>query len=240
MGAIKRIALIVFALATVLGVGYLAILWFAWGPVMPAAQWLAGQQWFFIVEAVLLGIVLVGTIAMLVWAIAAPGTSSRLLIERADGEVDISKDAIVSTARNTIEAHRGLTAKDIRMKIVGKGDPKLRLRIKVDPGRNGMLEQLGGTLTDEVAASVNALTGHPLDKLRITFAKSDTTHAKKGTVTHPVYSAPSGTGQAYATQSAVPVSNVQRVSSMSVEDMADEAVAGSEGASLNTAAALAR
>ncbi|WP_180326504.1 alkaline shock response membrane anchor protein AmaP [Raoultibacter phocaeensis] len=239
MGAIKRIALLVFAVATVLGVGYLAILWFAWGPVMPAALWLADQQWFFIVEAVLLGIVLVGTIALLVWAIAAPGTSSRLLIERADGEVDISKDAIVSTARNTVEAHRGLTAKDIRMKIVGKGDPKLRLRIKVDPGRNGMLEQLGSRLTDEVSASVNALTGHPIDKLRITFAKPDVAHAKNGSVSQTAYTSNSAS-QAYAPQSAVPVSNVSQVSNMTVEEMADEAVAGSEGASLNTAAALAR
>ena len=187
MGAMKRIALLVFAVATVLGVGYLAILWFAWPPVMPAATWLASQAWFFVVEAVLLGIVLVGTVVFLVWAIAAPGTSSRLRIEQNDGEIDISRDAIVSTARKAIESHRGLTAKDVRMKIVGKRDPKLRLRIKVDPGRHGMLEPLGSTLADEVTASVTSLTGYPIDKLRISFTQTDAANSAKGTVAYPVY-----------------------------------------------------
>ena len=225
MGAIKRIALFVFALATILGVGILALLLFAWEPIMPAATWIAGQQWFFIVEAVLLGIVLLGAIVMLIWAIAAPGKSSRLLIEREDGEIDISRDAINSTARSTIEAHRGLEVKDVRMKIVGKRDPKLRLKIKVNPGRTGSLEQLGAHLTDEVAASVNSLTGHPLDKLRITFTKPEYSHTARGAiVTAPVTSTPSS----------------QAVATMSASEMADEAIAGSEGASLNTAAAMAR
>lgn len=236
MGTIKRMALFVFAMATMLGVGFLAMLWFAWDPVMPAIGWLAGQQWFFIVEAALLGIVLVGTIALLVWAIAAPRTSSRLRIEREDGEVDISRDAIVSTARNTIEAHRGLAAKDVRMKIVGKRDPKLRLRIKVDPGRSGMLEQLGTTLTNEVTTAVNALTGHPLDRLRISFTKVESAYAAKGAGAASVQSYQPQQPQ----QPQQPARAPHPARVLTAEEMADEAVAGSEGASLNTAAAMAR
>lgn len=255
MGAIKRSALLVFAAATILGVGFLAILWFAWDPVMPAAGWLASQPWFFVVEAVLLGIVLVGALVALVWALAAPRTSSRLLVKRGDGEIDIAREAIVSTARKTVESHRGLVAKDVRMKIVGKRDPKLRLRIKVDPGRSGMLEQLGSTLTGEVTASVNALTGHPLDRLRISFVKSESAHASKGAgiVTAPavqpqrpeqIGAAPQPMQQQQPAQQPAqtwqPVSSSQPAPVLTVEDMVDDAVAGSEGASLNTAAALAR
>ena len=56
MGKFKRFCMIVFVIAAVLGVGILAALWFAWEPLFPAIAWLMGMPWFFIVEAVLLGI----------------------------------------------------------------------------------------------------------------------------------------------------------------------------------------
>ena len=119
------------------------------------------------------------------------------------------------------------------MKIVGKRDPKLRLRIKVDPGRSGMLEQLGTTLTNEVTTAVNALTGHPLDRLRISFTKRESAQAAKGAGAASVQSY-----QPQQPQQPARAPHPARV--LTAEEMADEAVAGSEGASLNTAAAMAR
>lgn len=263
MGAFRRLAFFVYAFATILGVGYLALLWFSWEPLMPAAGWLAGQQWFFVFEAVLLGIVLAGTLVVLVRAIAAPPTASRLRIERDAGTVDIARDAIVSTARDAVESHRGLAVKDVHVKIVGKRDPRVRLRMKVDPGRSGMLEQLGSRLTDEVAASVNALTGHPLDSLRISFAKPDGRHASRTSAvavaaaspaapispTEASAGRPSGASDGFGTtgasesvyaQAAPNASVAPEALSFDAEDMADEAVAGAEGASFNTVAAMSR
>lgn len=263
MGAFRRLAFFVYAFATILGVGYLALLWFSWEPLMPAAGWLAGQQWFFVFEAVLLGIVLAGTLVVLVRAIAAPPTASRLRIERDAGTVDIARDAIVSTARDAVKSHRGLAVKDVHVKIVGKRDPRVRLRMKVDPGRSGMLEQLGSRLTEEVAASVNALTGHPLDSLRISFAKPDGRHAPRMSAaaaaaaspaapispTEASAGRPSGASDDFGTTSASESVYAQAAPNASVapealnfdaEDMADEAAAGAEGASFNTVAAMSR
>ena len=56
MGKFKRFCMIVFVVAAVLGIGVLAALWFAWEPLFPAIAWLMSMPWFFVVEAVLLGI----------------------------------------------------------------------------------------------------------------------------------------------------------------------------------------
>ena len=48
--------MIVFVVAAVLGVGVLAALWFAWEPLFPFIAWLVSMDWFFVVEAILLGI----------------------------------------------------------------------------------------------------------------------------------------------------------------------------------------
>ncbi|MFQ9181417.1 MAG: hypothetical protein ACLR3C_17185 [Eggerthella lenta] len=55
MGKFKRFCMIVFVVAAVLGIGVLAALWFAWEPRFGNA-WLMSTPWFFVVEAVLLGI----------------------------------------------------------------------------------------------------------------------------------------------------------------------------------------
>lgn len=72
MGKLTRIALFVFVIAAVLGVGTLATLWFAWDPLLPFAAGLAAQEWFDIALLVLLGVTAAGLFAALVWALAAP------------------------------------------------------------------------------------------------------------------------------------------------------------------------
>ena len=60
----------------------LASLWFAWEPLFPAIAWLMGMPWFYVVEAVLLGITAVGLLVVLIRAISAPGKHSQLELER--------------------------------------------------------------------------------------------------------------------------------------------------------------
>ena len=60
MGKLRRTAMIVFVVAAVLGVGVLAALWFAWEPLFPFIAWLVSMDWFFVVEAILLGITAIG------------------------------------------------------------------------------------------------------------------------------------------------------------------------------------
>ena len=157
MGKFKRFCMIVFVVAAVLGIGVLAALWFAWEPLFPAIAWLMSMPWFFVVEAVLLGITALGLLVVLIRAITAPGKNSQLELERDNGSIAITQNAIQSTD-------------NVKVHITNKHDPRMSIHAKIDPGRNAELGQLGAKLQDEIAATLEAFTGYPVDSVRITFA----------------------------------------------------------------------
>lgn len=170
MGKFKRFCMIVFVVAAVLGVGVLAALWFAWEPLFPAIAWLVSMPWFFVVEAVLLGITALGLLVVLISAIATPGKNSQLELERDNGSIAITQNAIQSTVKHVVESHHGLSTDNVKVDITNKHDPRMAIHAKIDPGRNAELGQLGAKLQDEIAATLEAFTGYPVDSVRITFA----------------------------------------------------------------------
>ena len=163
MGKFKRFCMIVFVVAAVLGIGVLAALWFAWEPLFPAIAWLMSMPWFFVVEAVLLGITALGLLVVLIRAITAPGKNSQLELERDNGSIAITQNAIQSTVKHVVESHHGLSTDNVKVHITS-------IHAKIDPGRNAELGQLGEKLQDEIAATLEAFTGYPVDSVRITFA----------------------------------------------------------------------
>ena len=170
MGKFKRFCMVVFVVAAVLGIGVLAALWFAWEPLFPAIAWLMAMPWFYVVEAVLLGITAVGLLVVLIRALTAPGKNSQLEIERDNGSIAITQNAIQSTVKHVVESHHGLSTDNVKVHITNKHDPRMSIHAKIDPGRNAELGQLGAKLQDEIAATLEAFTGYPVDSVRITFA----------------------------------------------------------------------
>ena len=165
MGKFKRFCMIVFVVAAVLGIGVLAALWFAWEPLFPAIAWLMSMPWFFVVEAVLLGITALGLLVVLIRAITAPGKNSQLELERDNGSIAITQNAIQSTVKHVVESHHGLSTDNVKVHITNKHDPRMSIHAKIDPGRNAELGQLGAKLQDEIAMALV-----PVDSVRITFA----------------------------------------------------------------------
>ena len=170
MGKFKRFCMIVFVVAAVLGIGVLAALWFAWEPLFPAIAWLMAMPWFYVVEAVLLGITAVGLLVVLIRALTAPGKNSQLEIERDNGSIAIPQNAIQSTVKHVVEAHHGLSTDNVKVEITNKHDPRMAIHAKIDPGRNAELGELGAKLQNEISSTLEAFTGYPVDSVRITFA----------------------------------------------------------------------
>ena len=158
MGKFKRFCMIVFVVAAVLGIGVLAALWFAWEPLFPAIAWLMSMPWFFVVEAVLLGITALGLLVVLIRAITAPGKNSQLELERDNGSIAITQNAIQSTVKHVVESHHGLSTDNVKVHITNKHDPRMSIHAKIDPGRNAELGQLGAKLQDEIAATPSPAT----------------------------------------------------------------------------------
>lgn len=187
MGKLTRISMVVFALATCVSLGMLATLWFAWDPLLPFAVWLARMGWFDAVLLVLLAIVALGVIALIIAAIAAPGSGSRLILERKGGRVEVTKDAIRSTAKRTIERHHGMSCKHVGVSIKGRKNPRINISAKVDPTTNANLAVIGSAMQREVAETLSALTGHPTESVNITFAStSDANAAARDTHAAPM------------------------------------------------------
>ena len=170
MGKFKRFCMIVFVVAAVLGIGVLAALWFAWEPLFPAIAWLMAMPWFYVVEAVLLGITAAGLLVVLIRALTAPGKNSQLEIERDNGSIAITQNAIQSTVKHVVEAHHGLSTDNVKVEITNKHDPRMAIHAKIDPGRNAELGELGAKLQNEISSTLEAFTGYPVDSVRITFA----------------------------------------------------------------------
>ena len=170
MGKFKRFCMIVFVVAAVLGIGVLAALWFACEPLFPAIAWLMAMPWFYVVEAVLLGITAVGLLVVLIRALTAPGKNSQLEIERDNGSIAITQNAIQSTVKHVVEAHHGLSTDNVKVEITNKHDPRMAIHAKIDPGRNAELGELGAKLQNEISSTLEAFTGYPVDSVRITFA----------------------------------------------------------------------
>ena len=170
MGKFKRFCMIVFVVAAVLGIGVLAALWFAWEPLFPAIAWLMAMPWFYVMEAVLLGITAVGLLVVLIRALTAPGKNSQLEIERDNGSIAITQNAIQSTVKHVVEAHHGLSTDNVKVDITNKHDPRMAIHAKIDPGRNAELGELGAKLQNEISSTLEAFTGYPVDSVRITFA----------------------------------------------------------------------
>ena len=170
MGKFKRFCKVVFVVAAVLGIGVLAALWFAWEPLFPAIAWLMAMPWFYVVEAVLLGITAVGLLVVLIRALTAPGKNSQLEIERDNGSIAITQNAIQSTVKHVVEAHHGLSTDNVKVDITNKHDPRMAIHAKIDPGRNAELGELGAKLQNEISSTLEAFTGYPVDSVRITFA----------------------------------------------------------------------
>ena len=162
--------MVVFVVAAVLGIGVLAALWFAWEPLFPAIAWLMAMPWFYVVEAVLLGITAVGLLVVLIRALTAPGKNSQLEIERDNGSIAITQNAIQSTVKHVVEAHHGLSTDNVKVDITNKHDPRMAIHAKIDPGRNAELGELGAKLQNEISSTLEAFTGYPVDSVRITFA----------------------------------------------------------------------
>ena len=170
MGKFKRFCMIVFVIAAVLSVGVLAALWFAWEPLFPAIAWLVSMPWFFVVEAILLGITAVGLVVIFIRALTAPGKNSQLEQYGEGGTIAITQGAIQSTVKHVIESHHRLVTDNIKVDITNSGhDPHMAIRAKIDPGRNAELGILGAKLQDEIAATLHAFTGYPVESVRITF-----------------------------------------------------------------------
>lgn len=176
MDVLWRTGVVVFALIALTSMGVLVATWLEWPPLMPALTAANAQSWFRPVEYVLLATSAVGFVGLIVFAFAAPRTSKRLYVERDRGGIRISQTALRAETKQIVEAHPGLSVQKAAAKIVGRRNPHMSVNVKIDPGDNADLGELGALLQKEIADTLEHFSSCPVRKVGIVFVEARRAH----------------------------------------------------------------
>ncbi len=170
MGKLKRFCLIAFALALIVGVGFLAVEYVAYAPLLPYTRAIASMSWFFVLYNAVLGVIALGTVVLLAVGLFSPGRGKRLEVKRDQGSVIITRTAISSTVRHAIESHPPLKVEKTSVRIKNGRNPAISVSARVDPGSRGDLSSLGQTLQRQVSERLNVFSGARVKRVDIVFA----------------------------------------------------------------------
>ncbi|NHM16855.1 alkaline shock response membrane anchor protein AmaP [Eggerthellaceae bacterium zg-887] len=170
MGKLKRFCLIAFALALIIGVGFLAVEYVAYAPLLPYTRAIASMSWFYVLYNAVLGIIALGTVVLLAVGLFSPGRGKRLEVKRDQGSVIITRTAISSTVRHAIESHPPLKVEKTSVRIKNGRNPAISVSARVNPGSRGDLSSLGQTLQRQVSERLNVFSGARVKRVDIVFA----------------------------------------------------------------------
>ncbi|NHM14963.1 alkaline shock response membrane anchor protein AmaP [Xiamenia xianingshaonis] len=170
MGKLKRFCLIAFALALIIGVGFLAVEYVAYAPLLPYTRAIVSMSWFYVLYNAVLGVIALGTVVLLAVGLFSPGRGKRLEVKRDQGSVIITRTAISSTVRHAIESHPPLKVEKTSVRIKNGRNPAISVSARVNPGSRGDLSSLGQTLQRQVSERLNVFSGARVKRVDIVFA----------------------------------------------------------------------
>jgi len=169
MSAFKRFCYIFFFLASVLGVGALAVVWLGLQPVSGVLEGWMGQVWFPYVELALLAILALGLVVVFLRALFTRGTHANLESDNAYGSVFIARPALERTVERTVNAHDDLTFIDAHVRVNNGRKPYIFIRAEVIPHNISNLGEFGPSLQQEIKEVMETLTGETVKKVTVDF-----------------------------------------------------------------------
>ena len=130
MGWFKRLCLFVFGLAGVLSLAALSLtLVGPWTTMF--RSWLFETTWYFMVLEVLVCIAGVGALACVLASLFAPRNPRETIIAKVDGgQITVTRAAIVSQAKHSIEDDGSCIASSVRVKVRKRGHVRVSARVK--------------------------------------------------------------------------------------------------------------
>lgn len=177
MNTAKKVIVAVFAIASLAAISLLFINWLASINVIADINGFYSQTWFFYVAMGLLAIVAIGLVAVLVYALFAPGKSSRVRIKQDKGEVVFPKRSLQMIAEDTVGSYRDLKLSGFKVKQTGSDkDPSLKLKVKVDPRKNVHYQTHENAIKNVIERSVSAYTGLEVKDTDISFKEPSVTY----------------------------------------------------------------
>ena len=210
MGKLQRIGVIIVSIALIIACAF-QLLEFSTVPfIMSISEYLHSLFWFSIVATIMLIVVMLGAIALLIYAIKAPSNTTHLVIKRDGGNVDVSKSVI----RHVIPRHSLIKLESIKIQVKHSNNPALRIKVKINPGRQVQLDELGLALQEEIADTVEKFCGGIVESVNVVFTSADNSAVGSGTSSFG-----SSSSKFTQTNNSTSVSKTNSVATITVEDV---------------------
>lgn len=214
MGKLQRIGVIIVSIALIFACAF-QLLEFSTVPlIMSISEYLHSLFWFSIVATIMLIVVMLGAIALLIYAIKAPSNTTHLVIKRDGGNVDVSTTAIKSVIRHVIARHSLIKLESIKIQVKHANNPALRIKVKINPGRQVQLDELGLALQEEIADTVEKFCGGIVESVNVVFTSADNSAVGSGTSSFG-----SSSSKFTQTNNSTSVSKTNSVATITVEDV---------------------
>lgn len=214
MGKLQRIGVIIVSIALIIACAF-QLLEFSTVPlIMSISEYLHSLFWFSIVATIMLIVVMLGAIALLIYAIKAPSNTTHLVIKRDGGNVDVSTTAIKSVIRHVIARHSLIKLESIKIQVKHANNPALRIKVKINPGRQVQLDELGLALQEEIADTVEKFCGGIVESVNVVFTSADNSAVGSGTSSFG-----SSSSKFTQTNNSTSVSKTNSVATITVEDV---------------------
>lgn len=173
MGKLQRVGVIIVSIALIIACVFQLLEFSTVSFILSISEYLHSLAWFSIAATVVLIVVLLGAIALLVYAIKAPSNTTHLVIKRDGGNVDVSTTAIKSVIRHVIARHSLIKLESVRIQVRHTHNPALRIKVRINPGRQVQLDELGLALQEEIADTVEKFCGGIVESVNVVFTSAD-------------------------------------------------------------------
>lgn len=180
MGKLQRIGVIIVSIAIIVACGFRLLAYSTVPFIVGIVNYLHSLAWFSIAACIVLIIIMLGAIALLVYAIKAPSNLTHLVIKRDGGNVDVSTTAIKSVIRHVIARHSLIKLESIRIQVRHSNNPALKIKVRINPGRQVQLDELGLALQEEIADTVEKFCGGIVQSVNIVFTSADNSAVGSG------------------------------------------------------------
>lgn len=173
MGKLQRVGVIIVSIALIIACAFQLLEFSTVSFIVDISEYLHSLFWFSVTASIVLIVVMLGAIALLIYAIKAPSNTTHLVIKRDGGNVDVSTTAIKSVIRHVIARHSLIKLESIKIQVKHANNPALRIKVKINPGRQVQLDELGLALQEEIADTVEKFCGGIVESVNVVFTSAD-------------------------------------------------------------------
>lgn len=172
VNGLKRLVLILYALASFVGVGYLACSYFSVTIVTEFVTSRINAIWLYNILLGCLCVLAAGLLIILLRAIFSRSPRETVRLRNEGGTCEIGPTAIDSVVRSALSQHAGIDHRGTDVRATSGSDPRVKLKVRANVGDVPDLASVTVKMQEEVKDAVEAFTGATVEDVSFKFKNS--------------------------------------------------------------------